>query len=63
MLNDDQKEYLKSILECAQYSCTTYKKERTEEFLEGYKRSLETAKEIFEDCLDIGYDDPWFMER
>lgn len=63
MLKDDQKEYLKSILEHAQYSCTTYEKERTGEFIEYYRRSLETAKEIFKDCLDIGQDDPWFMER
>jgi hypothetical protein len=62
MLNDDQKEYLKSILEQAQYSYTTYEKETTGEFLEGYKRSLKTAKEIFESCLDIGQDDPWFVK-
>ena len=63
MLNDDQKEHLKSILERAQYYYTTYEKEKTGEFLEGYKGSVKNAKEIFESCLDIGEDDPWFMER
>ena len=62
MLDDDQKEDLKYELKRAQYSYTTYEKERTGEFLEDYKRSLKRAKEAFESYLNIGQDDPWFVE-
>ena len=47
----------------AQNNFTKYEKERTGDFLGYYKNSLQRAKEIFEGCLDIGQDDPWFMER
>ena len=63
MLNDDQKDHLKSLVMDAQNSFTKYEKERTGEFLGYYKNSLQRAKEIFEDYLDIGQDDPWFVKN
>lgn len=63
MLTDDQKEDLKYVLVQANNSYESYKREGTDGSLENYKRSLKAAKAKFQSYIDIGQDDPSFMEK